>query len=502
MSTLDLLPPGSPDNPHSAHLTPSPAPTAPNFGFLYRPVGLSQREEDALRIHILLLFYDDHALLWSSLEQHFHGLDERRLNAAIAYLEEVDAVQVEPAGAVNPWEPDDALVRLIPHEPSPPAFPAAAASSNTSTPVSADPESTLVSDRTLPLPWPGSHVYSPVIPATPAPPAFGFPVLLSETDYHAEQASEWPFPGSVSAGAAAAAAAAFGIGSSGRSGGGGGGGAGRRRSGAASRGTIPGLAITQINTTSATDQGGSYTPRAGSSGTPKTPTTTTHNPSTGIGISTFPSFDLLRLQSTTTVTPPSSDRWMSEENSPWLSPAADDHEAGSDAGERAWMSKRLGLAMSGVDYLDLDKVRDQARGEGVAEEAGEHEAAAASKTPAPPTQPYKAPMSYEMDDTLDIVQRAMTMTAKPPPPPPSSSSRDSSKKGRERTGLGVSFAHTDEINEFHPRSDERDYTTAWDDHQEDQEGAEEEAEAGHAKTPIPNPASGWMRRLERAYSYG
>lgn len=466
MSTLGLLPPGSPDDPHSGHLVPPPAPAPPNFGFLYRPVGLSQREEDALRIHVLLLFYEDHALLWSSLEQHFHGLDEKRLNAAIAYLEEVDAVEVEPAPAPNPWSPDDALVRLIPHEPP---FPPPSKADNSS-------ESTLVLDRTLPLPWPGSHVYSPVVPATPGPPSFGFPVLLSETDYHAEQASEFPFPGSVSAGAAAfssgRAATAPQAG-------------GRRRSGAASRGTIPGLTLTQINPASATDQG-SHTPRALRSATPST------NPPTGV--STFPSFDLLRLQSTTTVTPPSSDRWMSEENSPWL-PAAD------DAGEQGWMSKRLGQAMSGVDYLDLDQVRDQAGGI-AQQEASDRESENAPSTvsattkPSLPTQSHEAPLSYEMDDTLDIMKKAM---AAKPESAATSSSRNSSKKGRERTGLGVSFANADEINEFHPpRSYEQNHATAWEHHDDE----DEEADGGQAKTPIPNPGSGWMRRLEKAYSYG
>ncbi|KAJ9123936.1 hypothetical protein QFC22_000727 [Naganishia vaughanmartiniae] len=461
MSTLGLLPLGSPDDPHSGHLVAPPVPAPPNFGFLYRPVGLSQREEDALRIHVLLLFYEDHALLWSSLEQHFHGFDEKRLNAAIAYLEEADAVEVEPAPAPNPWSPDDALVRLIPHQPP---FPPAKTDNSS--------ESNLELDRTLPLPWPGSHVYSPVVPATPGPPPFGFPVLLSETDYHAEQASEFPFPGSVSAGAAAfSSGRAASVPQAG----------GRRRSGAASRGTIPGLTITQINP--ATDQG-SLTPRAMLSATPTT------NPSTGI--STFPSFDLLRLQSTTTVTPPSSDRWMSEENSPWL-PAAD------DAGEQGWMNKRLGQAMSGVDYLDLDQVRDQAGG--IAQEVGKHELEKAPLATTPsktvvPRQPHEAPLSYEMDDTLDIVKQAMAAKSQSAA---TSSSRTSSKKGRERTGLGVSFANADEINEFHPpRSYEQNHATGWEEEDDD----EEAAEGGHAKTPIPNPGSGWMRRLEKAYSYG
>ncbi|KAJ9092489.1 hypothetical protein QFC19_008702 [Naganishia cerealis] len=454
MSALGLLPAGPPDDPHATHLV---APAAPNFGFLYRPVGLSQREEDALRIHVLLLFYDDHALLWSSLEQHFHGLDEKRLNAAIAHLEQIDAVEVEPAPAPNPWSPDDALVRLIPHPP--PAE-----------------ENTPPINQTLPLPWPGSHVYSPVVPATPGPPAFGFPVLLSETAYHAEQASEFPFPGSVSAGAAAF--------SSGRAVAG-----GRRRSGPGSRGaTVPGLTLTQVNPSSLFDQG-SQTPRATLSATPTT--------ITPAGISTFPPFDVHRLLPNTTVTPPSSDRWMSEENSPWLEPV-------DDAGERGWMNKRLGDAMSGVDYLDLDDVKEQAGA--AALRVGNQEsktlststnvaATAATNKTKVSVPSHGLPLSFEQDETLDIVKLAMVASSKRSNPHATAalSSRTPSKKGRER---GVSFADADEINEFHPpRSYEQN-------HAEWQDDIDQEDAGGHVKTPIPNPGGGWMRRLEKAYSYG
>ncbi len=115
---------------------------------------LTQRQLDAARVQVCLLFYEDHALLWSSLEQTFPFWDERRLNRAIAYLEEVDAVEVDPAPAPNPWSPDDALVSVC-------------STSNTK----------------LPLPWPGAHIHSPQYPATPAPPTFGFTSLIpSEGD--------------------------------------------------------------------------------------------------------------------------------------------------------------------------------------------------------------------------------------------------------------------------------------------------------------------------------
>lgn len=446
-SALDTLPPGSPEDPHAGHLV-SAASATPNFGFLYRPVGLSQREEDALRIHVLLMFYDDHALLWSSLEQHFHGMDEKRLNSAIALLEEVDAVEVEPAPAPNPWSPDDALVRLVPH-PLPPPW------------LRVKEESQDV-DRTLPLPWPGSHVYSPVVPATPGPPAFGFPVLLSEGDYHAEQASEYPFPGSVSAGAAAF--------SSGRP--------GRRRSGTGSRGGLPaGLTITQA----IPGLHGSQTPRS-IPATPKAhpiPGGYTSNPS-------LPTFTDALRNLPMTVTPPSSDRWISEESSPWFGPVT--------GGEQGWMDKRLGNAMSGVDFLDLDRMS----GEGGEERAEKVEEVTAPMKRQSPTTDVAPSLSLGMDDTLDIVKNAIdAANAKKSAsvkPDSAESSRLTSKKGRERTGLGVSFAHTDEFHEY-PGAE---HGSAYDVHGDD----EDDDEQGQAKTPIANPAGGWMRRLEKAYSYG
>lgn len=443
VAALDTLPPGSPEDPHARHLISAPS-TAPNFGFLYRPVGLSQREEDALRIHVLLLFYDEHALLWSSLEQHFHAMDEKRLNGAIALLEELDAVEVEPAPAPNPWSPDDALVRLLPH------------------PI---PLRTLGSteeelDRTLPLPWPGSHVYSPVIPATPGPPAFGFPVLLSEGDYHAEQAAEFPFPGSVSAGAAAF--------SSGRTG-------GRRRSGPGSRGGLPsGLTITQaINH-------GSHTPRS-IPATPKAhpmPAGYASNP-------TLPTFSDALRNLPMTVTPPSSDRWISEESSPWFGPVT--------GGEQGWMDKRLGNAMSGVDFLDLDRVRGQDVDEEQEAEERPAQISAPKKTSPPMDTPHS--LSLGMDDTLDIVKNAIDARKSAAVKSNSAeSSRPTSKKGRERTGLGVSFAHADEFHEYPGVG----HASAFD---AQGDGSDEEDQA-QAKTPIANPAGGWMRRLEKAYSYG
>lgn len=449
VSSLDFLPPGSPEDPHSLHLV-SAASSAPNFGFLYRPVGLSQREEDALRIHVLLMFYDDHALLWSSLEQHFHALDEKRLNSAIALLEELDDIEVEPAPAPNPWSPDDALVRLLPH-PAPFAY--------------GKQQSTY--DPTLPLPWPGSHVYSPVVPETPGPPAFGFPVLLSENEYHAEVASEFPFPGSVSAGAAAF--------SSGR---------GRRKSGPGSRGsTLPsGLIMSQA---AGGLQQGAQTPRA-------TSTTTPSNPVGGGYATNVPqTFDVLHSLRMT-VTPPSSDRWMSEENTPYFGPVSDR--------EQGWMHKRLGQAMSGVDFLDLDQDAEPADNE-----KGTTEALATTKDSPSPTKKLTLlpatsdihSLSLAMDDTLDIVKNAIAAQAAVKAASArenNASPRTESKKGRER--LGVSFANADEINEFHA------YPTAGQNSGLDVHDEGSDEEQGHAKTPIANPAGGWMRRLEKAYSYG
>jgi hypothetical protein len=101
---LSLLPPGSPDIPFdNAHL-PDPQDPTSSSSNPYPPIslprsfhsqslralsGLSQKEVDGIRIHFYLLFYEEHALLWSSLEQHFSDMDEVRVNRALAWLEEV-----------------------------------------------------------------------------------------------------------------------------------------------------------------------------------------------------------------------------------------------------------------------------------------------------------------------------------------------------------------------------------------------------------------------------
>ena len=95
---LFLLPPGSPEPP-SPPLPPTALPP-PSLGParpFYRPLprgltDLPQREIDGIRIHFYLLFYDEHALLWSGLEQHFAEMDEKRFNRALAWLEEVVSV--------------------------------------------------------------------------------------------------------------------------------------------------------------------------------------------------------------------------------------------------------------------------------------------------------------------------------------------------------------------------------------------------------------------------
>jgi hypothetical protein len=167
MDPLTQLPPGSPIS--HAHLLPRGStlvmePLDSDDEELAASLGLlTQRQLDAARVQMYLLFYEDHALLWSSLEQAFHFWDERRLNRAIAYLEEVDAVDVEPAPAPNPWSPDDALVSV-------------------SSPPSAK----------LPLPWPGAHIHSPQYPATPAPPTFGFTSLIP-SDGDDGPTHEYPF---------------------------------------------------------------------------------------------------------------------------------------------------------------------------------------------------------------------------------------------------------------------------------------------------------------------
>ncbi len=104
MTTFDLfaahLPPGSPVPEHRwTRLLPSRATYDGSEGSGggggdsddEDPTGelLSRRQLDAARVHTYLLFYDEHALLWSSLEQTFADWDEKRMNGAIAYLEEV-----------------------------------------------------------------------------------------------------------------------------------------------------------------------------------------------------------------------------------------------------------------------------------------------------------------------------------------------------------------------------------------------------------------------------
>lgn len=99
MSTLDLLPPGLPDIPHSpprapsspssSHLSHSQPHSATDASILRAFAHLPQNEIDGIRIHIYLLFYEDHALFWSSVEQHFWEFGEERMNRAVAWLEEI-----------------------------------------------------------------------------------------------------------------------------------------------------------------------------------------------------------------------------------------------------------------------------------------------------------------------------------------------------------------------------------------------------------------------------
>lgn len=82
ISTVD---PSIPTSPLS-HLPPGhPEPTSPHL----RSSHLTEKELDAARIHVYLLFYEEHALLWSSIEQHFGEWSEKRLNGAMALLEEL-----------------------------------------------------------------------------------------------------------------------------------------------------------------------------------------------------------------------------------------------------------------------------------------------------------------------------------------------------------------------------------------------------------------------------
>lgn len=181
MTALDLLsvhlPPGSPVPEHRwSRLVPSRAtydgsdPSSDDDA--EDPTGalLTRRQLDAARVHTYLLFYEEHALLWSSLEQTFPDWDEKRMNGAIAYLEEVDAVEVEPAPAPNPWSPDDALVSLSP-----------------------GPNALASTSAGLPLPWPGSHIHSPQFPETPAPPPFGFNSLVPSRGGERDFTHDYPF---------------------------------------------------------------------------------------------------------------------------------------------------------------------------------------------------------------------------------------------------------------------------------------------------------------------
>ena len=86
-----------------------------------------------------------------------------------------DAIEIVPAPAPNPFSPPDALVSLLPHP---------------------ELSSSTRQSALLPLPWPGSHVHSPGVTDTPggglggndAPGGlvYGFPVNLNEDDYLAE----------------------------------------------------------------------------------------------------------------------------------------------------------------------------------------------------------------------------------------------------------------------------------------------------------------------------
>ena len=88
LDPLTFLPPGSPD----LFSPPLPVVSLPRSFHTQSArglEGLEQREVDGIRIHFYLLFYEEHALLWSSLEQHFEDMDEARINRAMAWLEEV-----------------------------------------------------------------------------------------------------------------------------------------------------------------------------------------------------------------------------------------------------------------------------------------------------------------------------------------------------------------------------------------------------------------------------
>lgn len=183
---LDFLPPGTPYYTPTDSQTPASTgpPARTTHARFYEPLILDEKENDGIRIHMYLLFYEEHTLLWSMLEQAFVELDEKRLNRAIAWLEEVDAIEIEPVAAPNPWSPEDALVRLIPHPASGSTSPVTLAGSQLHATTTRDPDV----DPQLPLPWPGSHIFSPMHPATPGPPAglALLPVMVSEKEYEAE----------------------------------------------------------------------------------------------------------------------------------------------------------------------------------------------------------------------------------------------------------------------------------------------------------------------------
>lgn len=75
--------------PATPKISPSEFPQGepePNLIHNPRPE-LDRRTLDGLKLHMLLMYTEEHSILWSDLERHFWAWEERRLNAAVAVLE-------------------------------------------------------------------------------------------------------------------------------------------------------------------------------------------------------------------------------------------------------------------------------------------------------------------------------------------------------------------------------------------------------------------------------
>lgn len=91
-----MAPPKSPKHHPNLSFTPSTPRSIPSDfpegepepNLIHNPrPEIDRRTLDGLKLHMLLMYTEEHTILWSDLERHFWAWEEKRLNAAVAVLE-------------------------------------------------------------------------------------------------------------------------------------------------------------------------------------------------------------------------------------------------------------------------------------------------------------------------------------------------------------------------------------------------------------------------------